>query len=597
MKNWFASQRGMNPAAAGRKLALLVVTPVTSFYLMQLIYGAASLGYPLYAVLGNGLCIGAFYYLFCAATGHLALGSLITHILAGIVGAANYFVAAFRGNPVLPWDFKAIGTALAVSGTYSYRPTWAMIAAALLLAAAAWLIFKKRGLGLFKVRRKWPRAVILAAGLFCIWPIAQPDVLANMGITTDVWDQAKAYRENGIIATFLCNTRFMEVEVPQGYSKAREEELLAQAGRRTGENKEGAGTFKGEKPHIIAIMNESWADFEEFGNLDLNEGVMDFIHSLDGVHGHAYTSVFGAGTSASEFEFLTGNSMAFLPSGSIPYQQYILEPSPSLASLLKEEGYRTLAIHPGERSSWQRDKAYPLLGFEKFICAEDMDVKITENHGYISDESSFAQVIREFEKREPGERMFIFNVTIQNHGSYTDETFPASIRLIDEPGEYPKAEQYLSLVKETDKAFQGLIEYFESQEEPVVIVMFGDHQPAVEQEFLDKAYGVKQEDMSMAEYMDKFRVPFVIWSNKGLEGREPEITSLNFLAQYVLRYAGIRPDAYGNYLQSFMTQIPALTFAGYVDAQGEAHSHLETNGYRGVIEEYQTVQYGRLFGE
>ena len=128
------------------------------------------------------------------------------------------------------------------------------------------------------------------------------------------------------------------------------------------------------RPNIIAIMNESWADFESFGNLSLSESVTDFIDSLGNcIRGHCYTSVFGAGTSASEFEFLTGNSMAFLPSGSIPYQQYILEPSSSLASLLKENGYRTLAFHPGERTSWQRNQAYPLLGFDRFKCVEDMD--------------------------------------------------------------------------------------------------------------------------------------------------------------------------------------------------------------------------------
>ncbi|MFR6185109.1 MAG: sulfatase-like hydrolase/transferase [Lawsonibacter sp.] len=103
-----------------------------------------------------------------------------------------------------------------------------------------------------------------------------------------------------------------------------------------------------EHPNIVAIMNESWADFEEFGNLSLSESVTDTFRTLDnGVWGHAYTSVFGAGTSASEFEFLTGNSMAFLPSGSIPYQQYILDDAPSMASLLREAGYRTLAFHSG----------------------------------------------------------------------------------------------------------------------------------------------------------------------------------------------------------------------------------------------------------
>ena len=92
----------------------------------------------------------------------------------------------------------------------------------------------------------------------------------------------------------------------------------------------------------------------------------------------------GRGTAKTEYEFLTGNSMAFLPSGSIPYQQYVLEPTASLASLLKENGYRTLAIHPGERTSWQRNQAYPLLGFDQFKCVEDMDVPLTEEHGYVS---------------------------------------------------------------------------------------------------------------------------------------------------------------------------------------------------------------------
>ncbi|UQT49138.1 sulfatase-like hydrolase/transferase [Flavonifractor plautii] len=115
-----------------------------------------------------------------------------------------------------------------------------------------------------------------------------------------------------------------------------------------------------ERPNIVAIMNESWADFEDYGNLTLSASVTNYIRSLDNaVYGHAYTSVFGAGTSASEFEFLTGNSMAFLPSGSIPYQQYVLGPTASLASILKAEGYSTLAFHPGERASWQRDRAYP----------------------------------------------------------------------------------------------------------------------------------------------------------------------------------------------------------------------------------------------
>ena len=301
-----------------------------------------------------------------------------------------------------------------------------------------------------------------------------------------------------------------------------------------------------ERPNIVAIMNESWADFEEFGNLSLSESVTDTFRTLDnGVWGHAYTSVFGAGTSASEFEFLTGNSMAFLPSGSIPYQQYILDDAPSMASLLKEAGYRTLAFHPGERTSWQRDRAYPRLGFDQFKCGEDMDVPQSMEHGYVSDRSDFEQIIWEFEHKAEGEPLFLFNVTIQNHGSYTVEDYPAQVRLTDAPGKYPMAEQYLTLANETDRAFQQLIDYFSRQEEPTILLMFGDHQPSVEQEFLDRAYGVRQEDMTMEQYMGRFRVPFVLWANYPVEWDGPEETSLNFWGSTCCAMPGSRETPMG----------------------------------------------------
>ncbi len=224
-------------------------------------------------------------------------------------------------------------------------------------------------------------------------------------------------------------------------------------------------------------------------------------------------------------------------------------------------------------------------------------MEMEELHGYVSDRADFNQVIREFEEREPGERLFLFNVTIQNHGSYTDPDYETVVQVADEPGTYPMAEQYLTLERETDLAVEELIRYFSAQEEPVLIVMFGDHQPSVEQEFLDKAYGVKQKDMTMAEYMGKFRVPYFIWSNYGLEAEAPEITSLNFLGNYVLECAGVDAGEYGDFLGQFQKEIPALTFSGYFDGEGKAHSHLETNGFDERIGEYQIVQYYKLFGE
>lgn len=572
---------------------ILVLAPLSAFYLSQFVYGADLGQLAPGIVLANALCIGALYYPLCAVTARPALSCVVLHLLLGLWGAANYFVSVYRGSPVLPWDLTALGTAAAVSGSYDFTPTWRMVLALVLIAllAAALVLLRRAGLLPLPRRRLPLRAGCLAAGLLCLIPVLRPQLLGDFGVRTDVWDQAGAYRTGGTVAVFLRNTEFMSVEEPDGVTYERLSQIMSQV------SPADTPQVGAERPNIVAIMNESWADFEEFGQLSLTQSVTDFIRSLDNaVWGHAYTSVFGAGTSASEFEFLTGNSMAFLPSGSIPYQQYILDESPSLASLLRDQGYRTLAFHPGERTSWQRNQAYPLLGFQDFKCGEDMDVPQEMAHGYVSDRSDFQQIIWEFEHKQAGEPLFLFNVTIQNHGSYTDPDYPAQVQLTDAPGAYPMAEQYLTLVNETDQAFQLLVDYFSQYDEPTLIVMFGDHQPSVEQAFLDKAYGVVQDEMSMEQYMDKFRVPFVIWANYPLELEGPADTSLNFLGQYLLRYAGIESDSYGQYLWDLQTQLPAITFVGYLDPAGKAYSHLETNAYTEKILDYQRLQYDRLFG-
>ncbi len=588
-------EKGDAVLTAGRRwrplLAALLVTPFTAVWLMQLAYGAAPWALPLPQAAANALCIALLYWPLCGLTGRVWLCCCGIHIAAGLWGAANCFVNLFRGTPILPWDFSALGTAADVAGSYCFVPTWQMCLAGVLVIGLVCLLSLKpvrtrlRLTG-WKGRLGWLCAGL--AGLFFLFPTSR---LGELGVVTDVWDPAGSYRTGGCLATFLRNTEFLEVEKPSNTSPEGVDQLMSRVSG-------PAGTADApERPNVIAIMNESWADFEFFGNLELSESVVNYVSGLDNaVFGHAYTSVFGAGTSASEFEFLTGNSMAFLPSGSIPYQQYVLEPTHSLASLLKEQGYSTLAFHPGTRTSWQRDRAYPLLGFDSFKCGDDMDVPQIVEHGYVSDQSNFEQIIWELEHKKEGGPLFLFNVTIQNHGSYTVEDYPAEVTVADEPGKYPMAEQYLTLANKSDQAFQTLIEYLSQLDEPTILVMFGDHQPSVEQEFLDKAYGVTQGEMTMEQYMGKYQVPFVVWANYPLPEEVPQVTSLNFLALYVLRCAGLEGTAWNDFLWDMQEQLPAMTFVGYTDTSGHAYSHLENNEYTNLIEQYRQIQYNNLFG-
>lgn len=574
---------------------IFVLSPVTAFFIMQLMIGGYPWQYSFKIILGNYICMAFLYFFLCGLTNHIAWCSIGLHAAALIWGIANAFIIEFRGNPILPWDFTALDTAMAVAGNYSYAPSALMIGGVVgvvILAVAIKLLCVKGQLKLTKENKKF-RGWALALGVFCLIFTMNPSFLESCDIETDVWNQAKSYQNTGAVASFVLNTKFMEVDVPDNYSENEVNEIIATITP----NDSARLSSEVQKPNMIAIMNESWADFEDFGNLSLSESVTDYIKSLDGaIYSHAYASVFGAGTSASEFEFLTGNSMAFLPSGSIPYQQYVLHDTTSLASILKAEGYQCLSIHPGERTSWQRNTAYPKLGFDEFTCMEDMHVELSDEHGYVGDDSSFAEIIYQYEHRDPSKPFFMFNVTIQNHGSYTVEDYPAEVYLTDAKGQYPQAEQYLTLANKTDEAFKMLVEYFEACETPTIILMFGDHQPSVETEFLEKAYGVTMDEMTMEQYMDKFKVPFVIWANYELPEEEIRYSSLNFLAQYLLEYAGIETTAYGAFLNQVKETIPALTFAGYWDMENEAYSHLETTAFDALIDSYQVLQYENLFG-
>ncbi len=571
-------------------IAITLLTPFTTYLLMQFVLGASLSSFSFLALFCNGLCIGVVYALLCAISGRPILSSILCHSAFGIWGAANYFVSVFRGTPVLPWDLTALGTAAAVASSYDFTPTWQMTVALLLIAVAIGLAIKYKKPLFDKKQRLWFRCGSVATGLVLMLLVAFTPLLANKEFKPDVWNQVASYKKGGAVAVFLRNLQFLEVEQPAHFDPSELEQYFSSLPE--------SPSSAEQTPNIIAIMNESWADYEEFGNLSLSKPVNEYMSTLpNSIWGHCFTSVTGAGTSLSEFEFLTGNSMAFLPSGSIPYQQYITSPVSSIVSSMKANGYRTLAIHPGEQTSWQRNLAYPLLGFDQFKSQQDLNVPITEEHGYISDDTSFKQIIWEYENKAPNEKLFLFNVTIQSHGAYTVKDYPAEVTVKGSEGLYPKAEQYLTLVSKTDESFKQLVDYFSKQDEPTIILMFGDHQPAVEPEFLDKAFGVTQDNMTMEQYMSKYRTPFLIWANYPLPETEIPDSSLNFLSQYLLRYSGLPQSDYDRYLWNLHQTLPAITFVGYTDTNGKAYSHLETNDFTSLIQRYQAIQYNNLFGK
>ena len=580
---------------------LLLLLPLGAFVAVDFINSTRILSFTFEKMLANYLCYLMVFAVIYAISRRVWVTALAGGLLFLIFGIANYFVVQFRGQPILPWDIQGFGTALTVSGGYTYKPTPLMtvVAMAYLLTVVVCvkLAPKEKPQKSLRLAERGVAAGVAAFLFVLLFPV---NIMSALGISVWAWNQKTSSEITGITAGFFANIQYLMVEKPEGYSAAQVEEVSEEVSQL--EEPEPVGDPQ-ELPTIIAVMNESFTDMAATsdGNITLSQDNLPFLHSLqesgEVVWGTAYSSVYGGNTCNSEYEFLTGNTTAFLPSGSKPYQQYVDHEQTSLVSLLKDTyDYECIAIHPGQASAWERDDAYQYLGFDEFIDVSKFDVHRKLEHGLTSDISSYDQVIYEYEHRDKDKPLFLFNVTIQNHGGYEDEDYETTVQVNEAPGEYPQAEQYLSLTKKSDEALEYLIDYFSQQEEPVVILFFGDHWPNLEQDFLSLLLGQDSNALSFENVMREYEVPFLIWANYDLEGEEIEAVSLNYLSGLLLRAAGLEGTDYTTFLENLRQTLPVITAMGVLDCDGNWYKNGDETPYDELLNEYNILEYNNAFG-
>ena len=581
------------------------------------IYNMTYLGF-----LGNYLVILIMYFIFFALTGNLKVSYLVvTPILYGFA-LAHCYVMNFRGTPFIPMDFLSITTAAGVANTYNYWPDYKIITGTMLF------IF----ILIISIKTKTPRYNILTKVISRTFAATFSSVLlilffgtsvfADMGVRPDFWNQTRGYRNYGFVFSFFSNTKYLYMSEPDEYDPNAIKDYV-----NNGEQNEDNIDDSYQKPNIICIMNETLSDLRVLGDLQTNEEYMPFLSNLkeNTVRGNLYVPVIGAGTSNTEFEFLTGHSTAFLPSGSNAYMLYIKNHIASLVSTMEAQGYSSFALHPYYKAGWKRTEVYENLGFNKFVGLEDIlgpdliqefqangsdpdylqgliDESFPDSgmllRQYVSDKYNYDLLIKDYENRDKSVPYFAFNVTMQNHGGYTisAQNFEENIYATNVSKTYPKANKYLSLIKYTDDAFKGLIEYFSKVKEPTVICMFGDHQPSIETGFISEIMGVDSlSNLTPEQEQSRYCTPFYIWANYDIEEQEIERLSSNYLSSLVLKTAGIKLTEYNKYLLNLSKTLPVIDNAGYIDAEGNYYKWSDNSPYTDLLDEYEKIQYNNIF--
>lgn len=562
--------------------SIFLLNGMLTFFLLLLFYGV----------------IGSLLPAMAAATLLLSLGSLI-----------GYFKTRLIGEPFFPWDIllnqEGMNIAPLVTNSTAYIRIGAIILA---LAVLITLRFK---LGRW-APSWWSRltlVLVAAAGLasFAMQNSWANRMLYQAGVAQIIWNQQENYGNNGFALAFTLNVKNSIITKPAGYGEQAIDNIAGKlTSLRNGLSGSTAETSEApaEKlPHVIFVMSEAFWDPTLLPGVTFSEDPLPTIHRLQERYGAStmLTPQFGGGTSNVEFEVLTGFSTSFLPSGSVPYQQYISQPIPSLGSFFESRGYRSLAVHSYEGWFWNRNNVYKWMGFEGFKSLSHF-TEPEYKGAFIADSEVSRSIIREVEKSE--EPVFLYAVTMQNHGPYNDDRYGQTDIAID--GDLTDETRqiintYTQGAKDADASLKMLIDYFEEKEEPAYIVFFGDHLPMLGYDY--EVYrqtgfiGSSQtEEWSLEELRSMRSVPLVTWTNVPVKAELPPTIGSSFLGAFALKALGIEPAGQFALNAELYPTLPGLLRNLTIDG-GNTLSGIVPEETKAQVEEYRLLQYDMLFGQ
>lgn len=593
IKNFLKNSRNVS-------IVLFSICPIFSYIMVELIQGSGIL-LDLELVILNLLFLYSIQLIIYAITSSYKKSILISNIILYIVSIINYVVTDFRGSPIVPWDILCIKVALNVSSSFNSIT----ITPGLIIGTSLFIIITILTLKLkyesSKTRKKFLfklcSSLIITAFIICFYTT---NLIDYFNTHEDLWEPIKEYHDNGFVASIFKSSKKLFISAPSGYSVDKVLDIFNEITLKIS-NTEPLATTSNEKPNIVVIIDESFADLSVLGNLELSEDYLPFIHSLQAdenvISGNLHSSVYGGQTPNTEWEFLTGNTMAFMPTRTVPFQQYIHSETQSLVSTLEEQGYTSSAFHSYYKNGYRRTYVYSFLGFDTFL---DIDTLNNLNYlrEYPDDRSTFQNIINLFENKSDDEKIFNYTLTMQNHSSYDFTDYEATITQSNP--EYFRTDQYLSVANESDTAFKELLEYFEDYDEPTIVLFFGDHQPRVDDELVEELLNSHDNPDSKEVQEKKYITPFIIWANYDLNIEDESLKniddiSLNYLSGVLLRIANLETTPYMDYLEDLRQSIPVITGNGYMTNDGAYHDISDNTTYKDLLDDYSYLQYNNVF--
>lgn len=490
-------------------------------------------------------------FLFYTITKKLTPGYLVSGAGVLVIGIINNMKWSALKECVTFSDFSKLSEAVKVSKNAEFHIWMGMILfvaaylAALVLCICVDVKWAKR-----LADKPYRRVNMWLAGILLVVLIP---VIVQDGKTSAVAKLTENVQseEPGPVIYFV-ESLFQE-KINEAYTRDEawnQYETYVEQGKKLVGEKEDTRTGNAvQQPNIIVIMSEAFYDLDRLeGAVSYSEDPMRPFREVckEGISGDLYVNVYGGSTHFTEFEFLTGWNTRGMNTGSCPYKEYFSKDQPSFARYLKEQGYQTVAIHPYNGKFWNRYVAYPRLGFDAFIDQYRMSYQ--EKCGYISDDSLTKEIIKQFEEKKEGSPFFCFSVSVANHIAILNgeekENAPDQIKVTYDdalgygPNKKRWVQEYVSGIEKSGEALQELTDYLKTQDEPTIVVFFGDHAPSYA---LDQLAAGKK-DTNLA-----YSTPYLIWGNYDwMTEKEAQNVSASYLSTYLIQLLDM-PYASQNY--------------------------------------------------
>lgn len=450
-----------------------------------------------------------------------------------LIGVANGVILLQRMTPFNMKDMTAFTDAFTLLNNYFSVTQIVMIAAVTVLIIVGFTV-------LFIKCRKVEKIhyVRAAAGILLSWAVMIGVILGliHIGVLSTFFGSLPyAYRDYGVPYCFVNTWLNTGIHKPAGYSEEMiksllPEDVLSKDGTiELGD--EDISTDDPDKPNILFLQLESFIDPELFRHVAFSEDPIPYFREISKHYsaGSLTVPACGAGTANTECEFMTGLSMHFFGPGEYPFKSILSEePIESVARDLKSIGYSTHAIHNHRAMFYNRHIVFANMGYDTFTSVEYMsDIQKTPK-GWAKDKILTSQIMDALKSTK--QKDYIYTISVQGHGQYPSEKLLSDpdIKVTAAPDETAKNkyEYYANEVHEMDEFIHELTTKLADYDEKVLLVMYGDHIPALD--IAEENYAAK----------DLFQTQYVIWSNYEMDKKDKDVAAYQ-LSSEVLDRAGI----------------------------------------------------------